>query len=409
MSEAVAGDPKGAGAGGALSRRIGEPRRLAAAFAATTMAYLPSLTLPWAISGRVSRLGLSTTAAGSLATIQLAVLATVAIGAGFVVDRLPKRTAAMCGAAAGLAGSLAVLFGPPGALVAGMVVAGAGFGLCCAVGSALIGGAGEPGRLSANLWFLLLIAQAIIWPTAPLVSARHGLQGVYAIIVIGTLILSPLLLATPAGAAPQAAATGVMTPGAKAPMDWPAFGLMAICAICFWLRDSATWTLAAQRGAALGVSDRQMSMTLLGCTLLGFAGPAAASFMGDRLGRTRTLLFGLVALTLVMTAIASARSPLLYRLGFLLWTAASTFAWTYVLEIAALLDRRGRVVAVCGGLMFAAAAIGPLIGGGLLDAWRGAALPVAITALGLLTLLTAAPAALRVRAAASSQAGAAEP
>jgi MFS family permease len=408
MRQAAADVVKGAGLGGAISRRIGEPRLLATAFAATTMAYLPSLTLPWTISGLVSRLDLSTTAAGSLVTIQLAVLSAVAIGIGLVVDRLPKRAAAMFGAAAGLAGSLAVLFGPPAVLVAGMILVGAGLGLCCAVGNALIGRASQPGRLSANLWFLLLIAQAIIWYAAPLVSARHGLQGVYAIIVIGTLILSPLLLAMPAAAAPQADEAGVVERRETARMDRPAFVLMAVCAIGFWLRDSATWSLAAQRGAALGVSDQQMSMTLLGCALLGFAGPAAASFMGDRLGRTRTLLFGLVALTLVMTAIAAARTPLLYRLGFLLWTAASTFAWTYVLEIAALLDRRGRIAAVCGGLMFAAAAVGPLIGG-LLDARHGAALPVAIAALGLLTLLTAAPAALRMNAATSSDTGSAQP
>ena len=98
MTQAAADEVKGAGPGDAFFRWIGEPRLLAAAFAATTMAYLPSLTLPWAISGLVSRLGLSTTAAGSLVTLQLAVLSAAAIGMGFVVDRLPKRAAAMFGA-----------------------------------------------------------------------------------------------------------------------------------------------------------------------------------------------------------------------------------------------------------------------------------------------------------------------
>jgi MFS family permease len=239
----------------------------------------------------------------------------------------------------------------------------------------------------------------VIWYAAPLAAARHGLHGVYCVIAVAALLLAPLLLAAPRSAAPVAAGAEAAAPaGREARLDWIGLILLALCTLCFWLRDSATWTLAAQRGAALGVSDQQMATTLLGCTLLGFAGPAAASFMGDRLGRTRTLMLGLFALTVVMTAIAVARSPLVYRAGFLLWTAVSTFAWTYALEVAALLDRRGRIAAICGGLMFAAGAFGPLTGGALLEAWRGAALPAAITAMGVVTLLAGAIAAARVRA-----------
>lgn len=380
-----------------LMRPVGEPRRLAAAFAAMTISYLPSLTLPWAISGLVSQLRVTPTAAGAMVTAQLVALSAVSIGVGFFVDRLPKRGTALFGAAVGLAGALLVLLGPAASLLGGMVAAGAGFGLCCAVGNALVGGAREPGRLTANMWFLLLIAQAALWYAAPLIAARHGLHGVYMVIAVGPVVLSPVLLLAPRHADPASAAPAAGA-GPRGRLDTVGLALLALCTLSFWLRDSATWTLAAQRGTALGVSDQQMAATLLGCTLLGFAGPAAASFIGDRLGRTRTLMLGLAVLTLVMSAIAAARSPLLYRAGFLLWTAASTFAWTYAMEVAALLDRRGRIAAICGGLMFGAGALGPLAGGGLLDAWRGAALPLAITALGLLTLLTGALAAARVKA-----------
>jgi MFS family permease len=407
MSQAGATTPRRAGLSASLMRRIGEPRRLAATFAAMALSYLPSLTLPWAISGLVADLRISPTMAGAMMTAQLVVLSAVSIGVGFFVDRLPRRSTALVGAGIGLAGTLVVLLGPSATLLAGMIAAGLGFGLCCAVANALIGGAEQPGRLTANLWFLLLIAQAAIWYATPLIAARHGLHGVYVIIATGTVLLAPLLLATPrlvpAGAGPSSSATG-SRPGTG--LDWSGLLLLAICTLCFWLRDSATWSLAEQRGAALGVSDRQMAATLLGCTLLGFAGPAAASFIGDRLGRTRTLVLGLAALTVVMTAIAAARTPSIYRTGFLLWTAVSTFAWTYALEMAALLDRRGRIAAICGGLMFGAGALGPLAGGGLSDAWHGAALPVAITAMGLITLLTGTLAAARVRKDSDAGAGA---
>jgi hypothetical protein len=66
------------------------------------------------------------------------------------------------------------------------------------------------------------------------------------------------------------------------------------------------------------------------------------------------------------------------------------------MEMAAALDAQGRVVAICGGLLIAAEACGPMLGGALLE-WGGrTALPEGVLLFTIITLLTAYPVARRL-------------
>jgi predicted MFS family arabinose efflux permease len=79
----------------------------------------------------------------------------------------------------------------------------------------------------------------------------------------------------------------------------------------------------------------------------------------------------------------------LYQIGFLLWTSSSLFAWTYLMELAATSDSAGRVVAISSGVMFAAAACGPLLGGLVTSAGGPTTLRTLIAVLSAITIVAA--------------------
>jgi hypothetical protein len=77
----------------------------------------------------------------------------------------------------------------------------------------------------------------------------------------------------------------------------------------------------------------------------------------------RSLIAGLTmpddeTLETMVARCAYATTPAACRIVFLFWTGISIFAWAYVMDVAAERDPKGRVTAVCGGLVFAALAPG---------------------------------------------------
>jgi len=368
------------------ARFVAEPHVLLPLCAANSIGYLPLLTMPWLVGVLSQDMGYSAAGSGAIVTAELSLLAAAAILLGAQIHRVNRRVIALLGAGTVIVSALALVAGTKSIALIGLLgAAGVGCGACSAAGASLVSRSADPVRLTANLWTWTVAWQTVVWFVTPIVVARWGARGLGAVIACGGLAFVPWLRRMPVRA--ETSATGSRA-SANARMDLAIVIPMLVCVASFWLRDSVTWSLAERRGSLIGVSEYQLSHTLTAASILGIVGPLAANFLGGRFGRNATLLPALVVIALVMQAIASAHTGATYRAGFLLWTSTSLFAWTYLTELAAAMDAEGRVVAICSGLVFAAGACGPLIGGLVIGHGGTLALPMLIGALSAITLLT---------------------
>lgn len=357
----------------ARARFGGEPDLLLAVFSANAIGFFPLTTLPWLLGTLIRSGGYSNTASGVIATGVTGLLAATALFVGARINELPRRALALAGAVAAAVGAGTLVLPSPRSVVIVMLgVLGIGAGACSAAGNSLISCSSNPSRLASNVWLCQMIWQTCIWFITPLAVAQWQIHGLGIVIGVGIAVLFPLLGRMPTGTVDRkeqrvdgrhfsSKSTGVVL-------------AMLFCAFIFWLRDAVIWSLAERRGLALSLTEYDLSVTFAGASLLGLIGPITANFLGLRLGRLLTVVFSLAITAAVTQVIASTASGLAFRTAFLLWTGASIFAWTYLTEAAASLDPTGRVVAVSGGLVFAAYTLGPLLGGVAVDYGGGLSL-----------------------------------
>lgn len=374
-----------------------EPALLLSIFAANAIAYLPTLLLPWLIGALVEHQGYSASGAGLLASAQQACLAASAALTALCIHRFERRLIILLGAAMGLLSTLVLLFGSPGLLMIALPLSGIGFGLCSAGGNALIAASRDPARLNARVWALMLPWQMIIWAAAPVLSARYGLDGLFELQAAGMVVMMILLLCASSRAEGlQNYIPAQSLPTAKLRLPPGLVVLIIGCTAAFWLRDSTTWSLVERRAVMLDIDSAVLSVVLSVGTVIGLAGSAATIWLGLRFGRLRMVTLSQLLSAFVLLSIALVETPLLYCGAFLFWSASSVFAWNYIIEMSAALDSSGRMTAICGGLVFGAGALGPLLGGVALDSSAGTALPLLIGSLSAVAVTFACVLAYRL-------------
>lgn len=376
---------------GLLARFAPEPRLLLGIFSSTVIAYLPLFVMPWVLGSIMTDLKLTAVQAGAIGTATSLSLAASFIIVGAIVPKLHPRKTVLAGIVLVLA-SQAILtqFDSTRVIIAGLVIFAVGSGLCGAIGTSLISKAKNPTKIAGGLWALLAIAQGIIWMIVPRMADANGVSGLFNASLAISLLIAPLVLLVPArkevlpDADPQVAVTATSVAPRPAVIV-----LMLTLVGAFWLRDGIIWSLADQRAAAIGIGAGALANTLLGTSLVGFIGAIAATQFESRFSLRRNIIGGLLLVGAVMLSIATAGTTAVYLGSFLFWAGTSIFAWTFILGIAAEFDSAGRIVAIAGGLSFAAGALGPLSGGILLEYYSGALLVPSIITLTIFTIFAA--------------------
>ena len=381
---------------GTLKEIWGERELLAPAFAcAIGVGYLPLLVLPWTFGALVTAAGYSESHAGWIATAEIGALA--------IASLLTARRAAAPGRRSLAGGSmlLAVLangvtmIAPPVGVtfVAARILSGAACGVAVAVGNAAAAGSKNPTRAFAVLWFLLALWQFAIFNATPWLIGRAGLAGAYGLIAVACLCYLPFGLRVPDPARVQSLVP--QAPGAALRSVQTIAILAAI--LCFWLRDSLTYSMSQRLALAAGVSAQPFGTMLGIASVLGLAGPALAARLGSGAPRTRLVVTSLLLALGVSAAMAICRSELLFSTAVLLMPAAGLFAAVLLSGLAAHIDPTGRVAAVGAGLGFLSEAIGPALGGSVIEFAGRAVFAAVVIAVGALTLVAALAAEVSMR------------
>ena len=164
-----------------------------------------------------------------------------------------------------------------------------------------------------------------------------------------------------------------------------ALGLVAVLA--FYVSLSGIWTFVGDIAGASLIDTETSSMILSIATVLGIAGSALATVLGDRPNTRTNLLVGYLAMTLSVTLLAGMPGLLRFAAAALLFKFTWTFILPYIMSTLSGLDRTGRLVNLANIAIGGGFALGPFIGGRLVETAGGYGTLIAVSVTGLLLSL----------------------
>lgn len=373
-----------------------ERQLLAPAFAcAMGVGYLPLLVLPWTFGALVTGGGYSESQAGWIATAEIGALAIASLfAARWATVRGRRFLAGLSMLLAALANGVTVMTPPTGAtFIVARIVSGAACGVAVAVGNAAAAGSKNPTRAFAVLWFLMALWQFAIFNATPAVIGRAGLAGAYGLIALACLCFLPLGLRVPDPAPDLSQRSQATVAGFR---NLQSIAILAAF-LCFWLRDSLVYSMSQRLALDAGVSAQPFGTILGIASVVGLLGPMLAARQGSGAPHGRVIGASLLLALGVSTVMAIGRSELLFSAAVLLMPAVGLFAAAILSGLAAHVDTSGRLVALGAGLGFLSEAIGPALGGSVIQFGGRAVYAALVIAVGALTLLAAFAAKARVR------------
>lgn len=148
--------------------------------------------------------------------------------------------------------------------------------------------------------------------------------------------------------------------------DWVVIGALAYILIYF-IGMASLWPFLERVGIAKGLSTGIVAFALSVSAFGGLAGSLIASVVVDRLTRTAGLLSGLCLLFAGVAGLASLPGTFPFIASVSLFAFAWPFQYAFLFGLLAAADRDGRLIALTPAMTGGGLAIGPAIGGLLLQ------------------------------------------
>ncbi|MEV6026930.1 MFS transporter [Streptomyces sp. NPDC052036] len=342
--------------------------------------YLAAYLLPTTVGRLDAGLPLSATEAGSIGSALLLSSAAAGFLLAAHVHRVGPRRLARIGlllAAAGY-GTAAVSHSIP-VVVAGAVAGGFGSGTATTVAATGIAAQRNPHQAS-TLGLLSVSALAgAVYLTVPHLGPGHGLP--LAAIALTALLVWPATgrLSSPARAATAPRETG------RLPHRGPGL-VLAGGILCWSLAQNSLWGVSGR----IGLTQAHLSEVTVGLVFAvalgaGLLGVIGAGMLGPRLGRALPVGAGTALIAGCITLSASATGLGTFATGEIAWNALYPIVLSYLIGLAASLDRRGRWAVLVGSASSLGTAAGPLTGS-VLAARAGFPAMGTILAAGLLAI-----------------------
>jgi len=371
------------------------PTLLAAFSASYGVGALGFIALPFALGATIDGMGISTTQAGMLGTAEFASIMLSSFAISPFISRVPRRWVALAGVMVAIVLNIVCAtihhLDYSTALVLRALI-GAGVGITMAAGNATVANANDPERLSAQMstgYVVLMMISCLIFPWA---AENWGYSGVYFALAGVMLSLCPFLMRLPQYPPKEVAEAGhdVVAGNTSA----IAASAILLAMLIFAMRDMSGWTFVERIGVNSGYTVHQVGELLSFQAVLGIAGPLFASFLGARKGLTIPIVVGIIAAGApYYLMLVAPGSKFAFTIAALFLGGTYFFAQAYLIALAAELDRKGRIVAAAGGFVSGGSAIGPALGGYLIEnfgytgtSWASLAMVVATVVLALVAL-----------------------
>ncbi len=307
-------------------------------FAAITPTIL--MTAPAVAAQLAAQWQLSPARVGDLFSVELGAMSLATLPAFHWLKRVDWRHAALLAGllfiAANLASALAGSYPLLLALRFCSALAGGSLMILCLSSAA---STATPSRVY-GLWVMgQLVVGAVGLALLPALFERFGLAACY-LLLAGLMGLAlPLSRAFPSGSPPAEAraSTGAVHSRLRV-------GLGILAVLTFYISLSGVWTFIGAIAEGAGIGAGASGEVLAVATLMGIAGAACASFIGNRLPRDLMLLGGYLAMAAAILLLIGQPPLARFALAALLFKFTWTFALPFILACLADLDRSGRLI-----------------------------------------------------------------
>lgn len=312
--------------------------------------------------------------AGALVTLFLAGAVAASVLCAPRFGRLPARALAAGGfAVATLA--FALLARTPasawGAMAALHALGGMAAGAALSVTHGTLGRGANPHQLFAYAGLALgLFALAFMVMVPPLVAARGAsafftvLAGVMAVAAAVAMLAFPSVAGGPAAAASHAPLPAAVWRGV--------LGISAMAVV-----QAMMFSFIERIGMDRGFGQAQVHGVLVAIGLVNLLPALLAALLENRLPTRAVLLAGPVLQAAIAIAITHSMVFAPYAFAVSVCAFVMIFTHTFVFGLLARLDPSGRAVSATPAMVMTGAALGPVLGGTLVNAWGYAALGIA--------------------------------
>lgn len=330
-----------------------------------TSGLLAAYLVPLIIQSLGDELGIAPSVAGSFATGML-LISAVASGLAAGPASGPRRRAlARAGLVVSAIGCVVAAFVPHVvAVLAGMLALGAGSGIAAATSSAALAGARDVDRMTSASLVINRLMSAAVLALVPLLGGGR----MVAFLAIGGFAL--LMLPAVAGIPPAPAAAS----DPKAQVDrsstiGPALSwLLLACVVLSALSEESLWAVSA--GVAItqvGLPEPTIGLILSAAALTGLVGVLLVALLGSRFGRAIPIAVLLILGGICKFVAVTTTSGPVFTAAILAWSIWYPATITYLLALAASLQRAGRWAALGQSAYLCGAALAPLAGSSFVE------------------------------------------
>ena len=356
--------------------------------------YMTLLIAPIIAAKLVSQFGLSSTEVGGLLSLELGAFSLATVPAYLWLRRVNLVTATRVFTLIAVAGNVASGFVDSyGMLVASRIVTSLAAGSITVIILTLSSKTANPSRAYGLFVTAQLVMGAIILAAFPAVFANANVSAVYwtmaglalcCLLFSGRIDGNALRAGSKAADPGSASARTVRVPKLKAGL-----GLAAV--ILFYISLSGVWSFMAQIAGGANISLSTTSLILALATVPGIASSMLATFLGDHPKRALFLVLGYVGLTASVAMLVGLTGAVQFALAAILFKFTWTFILPYLLSSISDLDASGQLMNTTNLMIGTGFAVGPLLGGILIEATGGFTAMLAVAGAGaLVSMLFAA-------------------
>jgi predicted MFS family arabinose efflux permease len=355
------------------SRGIKKQRLLVFVSCATcyTVANLTWWVQPILIEQLISARQFSASAAGFIVSFEMGAMAL----ASFLASKLLKRgrfwNMATVGLAAAIAGSLLSLFASSVLpLVLARALAGTGEGLCFMVANTAIVYLRDRDRAYGNMTVVSILVGVAAVAVVPLVPTERYISGF--VVLLGFLIaLIPCILVMPKVASLHPAdEVMVRRTGIPDPLTSDTkrrIRMLAAATFIVALGSGLMWSFYAVIGVRAGLSEAAASEVIAFSILGALGGSVLVTVLGNTFGRVIPITSGLVVLTAAIMVLSFHPGVWGFRAGTMVNVAAMYFTMPFLFACGSAQEATGRGAVVVGSAFLLTGALGPYLGGVLVD------------------------------------------
>ena len=256
-------------------------------------------------------------------------------------------------------------------LMMSRLCAGIGAGICYSTCTASLAGSHNAARTFSILLFVLVLMNAFIFYSFPIITERWGVNGLfmfYLFEAVPILLILPLLPRYCAQETDEITAVtevDISIAKSKIPEILPRLCLVAV--FSFYLLVGGYWAFIERAGVAADLSSTFISGTLTWGQIFSLTGTLLALWLARRFGQSKPLLFALAVMIVTMLILAIRVDAITFVFSIFSFSFFWIFIDVFQLGTLSNIDHSGRYAAMVPACQGAAQAIAPTMAGILLS------------------------------------------